>query len=311
MASLQSILRVSRLFWVFPLAFAGLPLACRTPAPSAPPQYQPVESLLTIIAEFQRYRDADLYRFPYPKDVSGQNVFKATLVRLANYETLYPKKYGELIAYTRAQAYARLGEYETAEWFCKEAQAFRGDLADKCAEDLKTLAEFRTAVAYTRQAETLADFQKALEERIARCRSLVDGHPKQEPWRSLALCEWEQAEVDLAEFQWANRQVMRDGPKRAMDYLEALRSRHRQSKNFYRHTLRLGDWAYEMAEEYAILFPPERAAFLWEEFERWTARARSLYLEVAQSFGAAERIEAAARQAALEALEHRVRSLNQ
>jgi hypothetical protein len=285
-------------------------VGCKTALPPAPPQFEPAENLLTIIAEFQRYRDADLYRFPYPRDVSGQNVFKSTLVRMSNYETLYPKKYGELIAFTRAQAYARLGDYETAARFCKEARAFRGDLAARTAEQEKIIEDFRQTTTVSRQADSLADFQKVLEERVERCRQLAARYPKP-PWQSLAQCEWEQAEVDLAEFIWANRQVIRDGPKRALDLLEAMRTHHRQSKNFYRHTLRLGDLAGEMATEYATLFPPERGVFAWEEFERWAAKAKSYYLEVAQSFGAQERTEASAKLAALEALEHRIRELNQ
>jgi len=290
------------------LGLLGL-VGCRSALPPTPAQFEPAESLLTVVSEFQRYRDADFYRFPYPRDVSGQNVFKSTLVRLSNYETLYPKKYGELIAFTRAQAYARLGDYETATRFCKEAQTYRGELADRAAEDERVLEEFRKATAMSRQAESLADFQKLLEERAGNCRQLVGRYSKP-PWQSLAQCEWEQAEVDLVEFLWANRQVIRDGPKRALDLLEAVRNRHRQSKNFYRHTMRLGDLAYEMATEYGNLFPPERGIFLWEEFERWAAKAKSHYLEVAQSFGAQERTEASAKLAALEALEHRVREWN-
>ena len=283
--------------------------ACRATVPPTPAKYEPAESLLSIVAEFQRYRNADLYRFPYPRDLSGQNVFKATLVRLGNYQTLYPKKYDELIAFTRAQTYARLGDYQTAARFCKEAQNYGGDLAAQAAEHARMLDEFSEATALSRRSESFVEYERMLEERVERCQRLVDRYSKP-PWHGLARCEHEQAEVDLAEFLWANRQVIPNGPRRAFDLLEAIRDHHRESKNFYRHTLRLGDWACEMATEYATLFPPERALFIWEEFERWTAKAKNHYLEVAQSFGAEERTEAAARLAALEALEHRVRALN-
>jgi len=284
-------------------------LSCRSAPTPTPPQYEPAENLLTIVAEFQRYRDADLYRFPYPRDVSGQNVFKATLVRLSNYQTLYPKKYGELIAYTRAQAYARLGDYETAIGFCKKAAAYKGDLAARAGRDLRILEDFRQASALPRKAQGLGAFRTALEQRVQRCRRLVERYPSP-PWHALAQIEYEQAEVDLAEFIWVNRQVIPDGPRQAFDLLEAIRKRHRESKNYYRHTMRLGDWAYETAAQYAVLFPPERAAFAWDEFERWAAKAKSYYLEVAQSFGAQERTEASAKLAALEALEHRIREMN-
>ena len=282
----------------------------RAPRNATPPQFEPAESLLSIVAEFQRHRDADLYRFPYPRDVSDQNVFKATLVRLANYQTLNPGKFRDLVAFTRAQAYARLGEYETALRFCQEAQAAGGELGARAAEIRKTLEAFRNATRLPATIDSFAGFRRALETRSAQCRQLA-GQLTREPWRSLAQCEWERAEVELAEFLWANRQVIPDGPTRAIEMLDALRKRHQQSKNFHRHTVRLGDWAAEMAAEYAALFPPERALFAWEDFERWTALAKSGYLEVAQSYGADERAEAAAKLAGVEAMEHRVRSLGQ
>lgn len=295
---------------VFGMIVALGGMACNRALHTTPPQYERAESLLGIVAEFQRYRHADLYRFPYPRDLSGQNVFKATIVRLGNYQTVHPEKYGELIAFTRAQAYTRLGEYPTAIRMYEQAAAFGGDLAERARENARRLEEFRAATALPPQAENLAQFQAGLEKRIERCRQLAVRYDKTRPWGPLAQCEYEQAEVDLAEFLWANRQVIRDGPKRTLDLLEAIRERHRDSKNVFRHTLRLADWHHELATEYATLFPPERSLFVWETFERYTARAKSLYLEVAQSFGAEERTEAAGKLAALEALEHRVRNLN-
>ena len=294
--------------WAWPaLLFSA---ACSRPLRTTPPQYQEAESLLGIVAEFQRYRHADLYRFPYPRDLSGQNVFKATLVRLSNYQTLYPNRYGELIAFTRGEAYTRLAEYSTAIRFCEEAAAAGGELQKRAAENAQRLKEFVQATALPSEAQSLSQFQKGLEERIERCRQLAERYDKTRPWGTLSWCEYEQAEADLAEFLWANRQVTRGGAERAVERLEAIRKRHSESKNVYQHTLRLGDWHLELATEYATLFPPERSMFDWENFERWTARAKSLYLEVAQSFGADERTEAAGKLAALEALEHRIRNEN-
>lgn len=297
-------------FCLLAMAVALGAAACAPSLRTTPPQYEPAESLLGIVAEFQRYRHADLYRFAYPRDLSGQNVFKATLVRLSNYQTLNPDKYGELIAFTRGQAYARLGEYPTAARFYEEAEAFGGDLAKQAAENAARIEEFQRATALPAEAESLAQFHKALEQRIERCRQLASRYDKTRPWGSLALCDHEQAEVDLAEFIWANRQVIAEGAKRALDLLEDFRERHGDSKNVHRHTMRLGDWHCELATEYAALFPPERSLFVWENFEKWTAKAKSLYLEVSQSYGADERTEAAGKLAALEALEHRVRNLN-
>src|SRR4051812_23711371 len=43
------------------------------------PQYVTEEDLLKVVNEFQRVAAKDSYRFPLPKDVTGANVYKATL----------------------------------------------------------------------------------------------------------------------------------------------------------------------------------------------------------------------------------------
>jgi hypothetical protein len=45
-------------------------------------RYVPAGDLLDIVKEFQRLAREDTYRFPIPKDVTGVNIMKATLVRL-------------------------------------------------------------------------------------------------------------------------------------------------------------------------------------------------------------------------------------
>jgi hypothetical protein len=68
--------------------------------PSTNPEYVTEEDLLKIVTEFQRVSGKDSYRFPIPKDVTGANVYKATLTRLQDYEAKHPGAYPELIAFT-------------------------------------------------------------------------------------------------------------------------------------------------------------------------------------------------------------------
>ena len=58
-------------------------VACssRTSAPTEA-RYLPAGDLLDIVKDFQRLAKEDTYRFPIPKDVTGVNIMKATLVRL-------------------------------------------------------------------------------------------------------------------------------------------------------------------------------------------------------------------------------------
>src|SRR5438046_772325 len=69
--------------------------------PSTNPQYVTEEDLLKVVTEFQRVSGKDSYRFSIPKDVTGANVYKATLIRLQDYEAKHPGAYPELIAFTR------------------------------------------------------------------------------------------------------------------------------------------------------------------------------------------------------------------
>jgi len=78
------------------------------------PQYVTEEDLLKVVNEFQRAAAKDTYRFPIPKDVTGANVYKATLTRLQDYEAKHPGAYGEILAFTRGRAYEGLREYEKA-----------------------------------------------------------------------------------------------------------------------------------------------------------------------------------------------------
>ena len=52
----------------------------RTAAPEA--RYVPAGDLLDVVKDFQRLAKEDTYRFPIPKDITGINIMKATLVRL-------------------------------------------------------------------------------------------------------------------------------------------------------------------------------------------------------------------------------------
>ena len=65
------------------LAFAWLAgCSSRTAAPEA--RYVPAGDLLDIVKDFQRLAKEDTYRFPIPKDITGINIMKATLVRLSD-----------------------------------------------------------------------------------------------------------------------------------------------------------------------------------------------------------------------------------
>ena len=77
---------------------------------TAPPdgRYAPAGDLLDIVKDFQRLAKEDTYRFPIPKDVTGINIMKATLVRLNDYEAKNPGQFTDIVLFNKASALERL-----------------------------------------------------------------------------------------------------------------------------------------------------------------------------------------------------------
>ena len=84
----------------------------RTASPEA--RYAPAGDLLDIVKDFQRLAKEDTYRFAIPKDVTGVNIMKATLVRLDDYERKNAGKFTDIIQFNKALALERLREYAQA-----------------------------------------------------------------------------------------------------------------------------------------------------------------------------------------------------
>ena len=92
--------------------FLGDGCSSRTPLPEA--RYLPAGDLLDIVKDFQRLAKEDTYRFSIPKDVTGVNIMKATLVRLEDYEKKNPGKFADIVQFNKALALERLREYDEA-----------------------------------------------------------------------------------------------------------------------------------------------------------------------------------------------------
>src|SRR2546430_10449991 len=96
----------------------GLPLlrglllgdACPSGTPFREARYLPAGDLLDIVKDFQRLAKEDTYRFSIPKDVTGVNIMKATLVRLEDYEKKKPRKFSHIVQFNKTLAFERLRE---------------------------------------------------------------------------------------------------------------------------------------------------------------------------------------------------------
>jgi hypothetical protein len=251
--------------------------------------YSPHETLLSIAADYQLARAADLYRMEWPQDLTGQNIARATLVRLANYEDLHPGKFTPEIEWLRGQALADLGDYSSARrrfLHCAEFDtALRpgareaADFAGRFAELFSRAAEADTPEAF------LADSSRQIAEWIVMAETCRGTR-----WEQLALIEREAAETARAEFLDANQILLAGGEARAREAFEALVRNHSQSRRGLGHALRLAEFHLAAARRLDRLHDPERGAFEWTPFAEHLERALDLLYRVGQADGHPEKI---------------------
>ncbi len=296
--------RLSR--WL-PAALCGVGLAlggCRSTPTNA--EWQPHESLLTILAELELHRHDDLYHFGYPRDVTGQNVFRASLVRLTNWELQWPGRWRDIVAFSQALAFEMLGEFDAAEGLFAEVAALDTELAPTAREHLAAVERFADLAAFEPEGETLSLFLLDLSEHVDRWRREAVRR-RETPWEAIAAHAWEQAEMQRAEVLCQARFSLSDGEEQYREACERLIEHHAESHRIHRHWLRLGDHHRELAERFVTFSPPAQTAFDLETFEELVSAARSIYLQVERADGFREKLEARARLASLEEFARRVR----
>src|SRR5262245_49511810 len=97
---------------------AALALACAG-TPEVDARHQPASSVLEVIAVLQQHVPDDTYRFPPARDFTGRNVYRSSLLRLENLESLHQDglRAGHMdgaIAFAKARALERLRAYDVA-----------------------------------------------------------------------------------------------------------------------------------------------------------------------------------------------------
>lgn len=295
----------SRFGWAA-LAAAWAAGCARAPVP---PQYQPYESVVQILADFVAHRSDDIYRFGYPRDVAGQNLFRATVARIDRYRALYPGRFDDSLAILKGQALERLGDYAGA------IEAY-GSLARNAPQEMRALAE--SSLACLRElAETAHDpgeqsslpaFLQHLADKSQRLNQLAERF-QDGPYASLARMEAEQADVQRALLLFSSRYVLPGGLAEPLREMAALAQRHSDSRLASRHRVMLGDFYFEAAKDYAALHDPEQLSFDDKECQALIAGAKDAYFAIAQKDGAPERLEARGKMLALEAFERRIQEL--
>ena len=171
----------------------GIPMTvgAQTAAKDAPTYVQPAENLMLIVADLQRHLNDDTYRFPVATDVTGQNVFRATVARLANYQTLYPDKMRDLVSMAMAQAFEKLGDYALAVANYETAKASPDPQVAKAAEDGQKRALRFVAVVNQQVDQTaLRPYERDMKKKIADLDALA-AEFRNTPWQSQTLLERE------------------------------------------------------------------------------------------------------------------------
>ncbi|MGC8740526.1 MAG: hypothetical protein ACP5QZ_04155 [Candidatus Sumerlaeaceae bacterium] len=263
---------------------------------------QPTENLLIIVADIQRHLADDVYRYPYPQDFTGQNIFRAALIRLANYETLYPKKLPDIVSLAKAQAFEKLTAYEEAlANYEKAAKSSDPNIAKSASEGAERMRRFIRVVRQSLDRSGLRTYERDLSKLIRDLDDLV-AELKGTHSQCLALLERERAQLLLAEFYVTMRFIQ---PYTTDDALAQLRrniEQNKDSKQRYRHRMMLADFYFELATQYMIKADPDGPNFDMRQFEGYANAARSEYDIISRADGFPQKAEARAKLLAVEAL---------
>ncbi|MGH7962312.1 MAG: hypothetical protein ACRERD_10905 [Candidatus Binatia bacterium] len=252
------------------------------------------------MSEVQRVAGKDTYRFPISKDVTGANVYKATLTRLQDYEAKHPGAYPEIIAFTRARAYEGLHEYEKAIAQYQIVGQSKNRLNAEATKAIEALTRFQEIKQRPITATTPLEYLQTLDTQITTWQELQK-HYAGTPYEALAREGEERLDWAKVAFLELNRYNIEDGNEAVALAYRQLIGKHRESKNFYRYQMEFADFYVTLAQEYAAQTDPQGLQFDLYQFEELGRAALRLYAQVAQEDGVIEKLEAKGKLQALEA----------
>jgi tetratricopeptide (TPR) repeat protein len=285
-------LRINQLAFSFIFLFALISIvACssRTAPPDA--RYAPAGDLLDIVKDFQRLAKEDCYRFPIPKDVTGINIMKATLVRLDDYERKNRGQFTDIIQFNKALALERLREYDQAAALFRKVAEAEGRLAAEAAKNAEILDLFLRIFDKAIPSDDPFKYIAGLDEKVAAWNQLIQKY-KGTPYEYLARVEEERIDRAKVAFVEANRYRLKEGNQLTIVGYSQLVTKHQQSKNIHRFLIDFADFYIILAKEYASQYDPEGLVFDFKVFDQFVRSALKLYTEVAQVDGILEKIEA-------------------
>ena len=293
-AGLKAILNFNRArFTGFSIAalilLLGAGCSSRTATPEA--RYAPAGDLLDIVKDFQRLAKEDTYRFPIPKDVTGINIMKATLVRLNDYETKNRGQFSDIVQFNKASALERLREYDQAAALYRKVGDTDGRLGKEAAKNAGILDDFLRIFDHVVPSDDPFRYIAGLDQKVAAWNQLIEKH-RGTPYEFLARVEEERIDRAKVAFVEANRYRLKDGNQLTIVGYSQLVTKHQQSKNIHRYLIDFGDFYMILAKEYASQYDPEGLVYNSKILEDFVKSALKLYSEVAQVDGLVEKLEA-------------------
>ena len=269
----------------------------------------PAGNLLDIVTDFQRLAREDTYRFPIPKDVTGINIMKATLVRLDDYERKNPGLFTDIVQFNKALALERLREYDQAAALYRKVAESEGRLSSEAAKNAEILDEFLRIFDRTIPLDDPFKYIAGLDEKVAAWIALIKKHHGT-PYEFMARVEEERIDRAKVAFVEANRARLKEGNQLTIVGYSQLVTKHQQSKNIHRYLLDFGDFYLLLAKEYASQYDPEGLEFDLKVLDQFVKSALKLYSEVAQVDGIIEKLEAQAMIEATRAFLEKITRLN-
>jgi tetratricopeptide (TPR) repeat protein len=261
---------------------------------AAPPdaRYAPAGDLLDIVKDFQRLAKEDTYRFTIPKDVTGVNIMKATLVRLGDYQNKNPGQFTDIVQFNKAAALERLREYDqAAALYRKVGETPEGRLGAEAAKNAEILDNFLRIFDRSIPSDDPFKYIAGLDQKVAAWNQLIQKH-KGTPYEFLARVEEERIDRAKVAFVEANRYRLKEGNQLTIVGYSQLVTKHGQSKNIHRHLIDFADFYMVLAKEYASQYDPEGLAYDSKVLDEFVKSALKLYAEVVQVDGIVEKLEA-------------------
>lgn len=261
-------------------------LSCKSA--ETPFLYRPYENLLAAIADLELYSKTDIYKLPVPKDLSGQNIFKASLVRLSNFKKINPQEFDEEIALASARCWLMLGDYENSSKYYLECIKKKGTLEQIAKSEWELLENMNNIIKEKSEYLNVDELIEHKKKQQAELKNFIEEN-KGNRFHTVGLIQAENIQVTIIELLKMNRWLLKNPQDTIIPEYKKLLADNKESKRYYEHVLSFADFYTSFAQEYVRVNPPEQGNFDLDIFRTYILNATELYSQVEMADGIAER----------------------